>query len=815
MRTCQSRPATNPPLRFRALVAALLAACTPVGAQELTAAATTSTWAVAGYTEAVIGVKINGETVSEGSVVLRNHAGDFYLPLDAVTSWHLAVPRSGAEVIAGNRYYPLSAFPFTSAVFDPVQQVLSLTAPPDLFVSSRVVVAPQARPVPMVPGWGGFLNYDLSAADTAGHHQGIGLTTLGVYSPVGVVTDDQLFMSGGASGEHVRLDTTFTRDFPDSTTSLKIGDATTQPGAWGYATRFGGVQFGTDFTTNPGLVTIPLATVGGQAVVPSTVDVYVNNALTTQKQVPAGPFAISDLPVVTGNGQVTLVVRDLLGNEQIITQSFASNIQLLRAGLSAYSFEVGAIRNNYGVQSNNYGPAMASATYRYGFTNSLTAELHGEGEHDFGNLGASLAAQLGTVGTFLGTVAGSGGQNGSNGSLEGAGFERFTQGLSVSAHVNRQSSTFEQVGASNLISAPTNVIPGGESSATVTGTSALPLVVEHPRLSADASASYSFGRFGSLGVAWVSRRYYDAPRIDVTTLNYSTGIGGRAFLGAVFQHTMSSPGGNSVSVYLTFPLDANISASVTHQESRSNGTTDQENYAQVQRSLPFGEGYGYLLQASDRGDTRIQGEYQNAYGTYIAEAEHVANATNTRLEVQGGIVNVGGSTFFTRPVVDSFALVRAPDAPNARVYESNQEVGRTNSAGELLLPNVRPYENNEVSLEQLDLGLDVQFDTLSLKVVPYRLSGAIASFTTHKEHAAVVRVTLADGTPLPAGAELRRDQGPYNIPVGQNGTVYFTDLAEVNHFEARWEGHTCSITLEDHQLDAIVPDLGTVVCQQP
>ena len=41
----------------------------------------------------------------------------------------------------------------------------------------------------------------------------------------------------------------------------------------------------------------------------TTVDVFVNNALVAQRSVPPGPFSMTNIPTVTGGGNVELVVR--------------------------------------------------------------------------------------------------------------------------------------------------------------------------------------------------------------------------------------------------------------------------------------------------------------------------------------------------------------------------------------------------------------------------------------------------------------------------------------------------------------------------
>ena len=48
---------------------------------------------------------------------------------------------------------------------------------------------------------------------------------------------------------------------------------------------------------------------------------------------PAGPFDIGDVPVVTGAGTVKLVVRDATGKEVVTTADYFSSPELVKPGL--------------------------------------------------------------------------------------------------------------------------------------------------------------------------------------------------------------------------------------------------------------------------------------------------------------------------------------------------------------------------------------------------------------------------------------------------------------------------------------------------
>ena len=163
-----------------------------------------------------------------------------------------------------------------------------------------------------------------------------------------------------------RLETTWTLDLPERRTSLRVGDAATLPASgWGRSTRFGGIQYATNFATQPYLLTMPLQRVSGEAALPSTVDIFVNQSLISSQSVPPGPFSVNGLPGVTGLGEMRVVVRDLFGREQVVTQPFYASMSLLqhrleRASRSRADRSAPTTRS----QVRNTGAAFGAGTYR-------------------------------------------------------------------------------------------------------------------------------------------------------------------------------------------------------------------------------------------------------------------------------------------------------------------------------------------------------------------------------------------------------------------------------------------------------------------
>src|SRR5574337_488166 len=78
---------------------------------------------------------------------------------------------------------------------------------------------------------------------------------------------------------------------------------------------------------------------------------------------------------------------------------------MLREGLHEYSYNVGFIREQYGVDSNEYGRPVFSAFHRYGMTSSLNIGARAEASDEIYNVGISTSVLAPRVGSFTLSVA--------------------------------------------------------------------------------------------------------------------------------------------------------------------------------------------------------------------------------------------------------------------------------------------------------------------------------------------------------------------------------------------------------------------------
>ncbi|MEA3177578.1 MAG: outer rane usher protein [Gammaproteobacteria bacterium] len=732
-----------------------------------------------------LAVSMNAQQPTDVVLFQRGADGKLLVSKEQMTSWGMRIPSEYADS-AADAFIPLEALAGLSYRVDEDSQIAQINAPAGLFAGTTVDATSKDYPRVPRPGWGGFLNYDLSDFRSEGSSSLGGLVEANLFGPYGSGVVRYLAQDQQQLTRALRLDTTWTVDRPEVATSFRLGDSITgASGLWGGSVRFGGLQFATNFATRPGLITMPLPGVAGESALPSTVDVYVNNTLRLRSSVPAGPFNISDLPIVSGDGQIRVVVRDVLGREQVLTDSYYASPSLLRAGLHDYSFDVGAIRENYGLDSNDYGRAAFVATDRFGVTDRVTTDVHAEilkGQQTAGFGGAVL---LGKFGIFSAAAAGSHTSHG-NGDLFTIGLDHSSRPLSFGANAQYASAQFAQIG----------LVPG----------------VPQARLKTQVYASVGLGLAGSVSASHMRQVLRSGPPIEVSTLRHGVTLGHLGYLTLSISRSRQATQDTTVALSLIRAFGARSSASVS-AVSEAGSTSGQ---LDIQRSLPAGNGVGYRVFADSTAGGNVDGtlQLQNGMGTYELEAGRAAGAAIARVSASGSVALFDGRAFTTRRIDDSFAVVEVGTSPGVRIYRENQLVGSTDAQGVLLVPGLRAYDSNSILAEQADMPLDINFNSLQAQAIPRYRSGVLVKFVAEATRGALLSVLADDGKPIPTGALIEIVGQPEPFPAGFGGEVYVTGLTAENQMVATWPGHRCHFSVNHEPSPDPLPHLGPFTCQR-
>ncbi len=769
-----------------------------------------------GHSPELLAVRLNGVPQPQSVIVLRLSQGGIAVPVEALREWGFRDSPEAALTVESQVFQLLDKMDGVRWSVDGATQTLSIAAPASAFSRNEFLPSAGDEPLRVPSSLGGYLNYDAqwqrlgSAPGGAAMEQRSALLEAGAFNVAGhgatsgIWRDGSGLGAGAAQSRFTRLDSTWNMDWPLRTASLRLGDAITQAGGWGRSVRFGGVQWATNFATRPGLVRFPLPAVRGEAAVPSAVDLYVNNALLLRGQVPSGAFDLPQVPVVTGQGQIKMVVRDMLGREQVIVQPYYVSAALLKPGLRDFSLEAGWVREDYGLRSGNYGRAVVSATDRLGVTPAFTRELRAEVLARQQAAGAGGTWLLGRAATF--TAAGALSRSpGGSGALAQLALERQARDWGANAQLKWSSRGFAQMGQNPL---------------------ALPELAQSPRLSVGGGFSVSLGR---TGLSFFGQRQTNWQGPGDTLLSASLGhdLGAAGFISLFASRSSGVAGATHVGIQWTHTLDERTTASAGAYRSRQRpvpvpppgapavqALSATQATAQVGTALPEGTGWAYQLRADEGSQRRSAAELrwrlpQVDLGAQVARYDGVQSY---QAGVSGGVAVMPEGVFLSRRVDGSFAVVKVGDYPGVRVQRESQEVARTDARGLAFVPGLRGYEANRLSVAPSDLPMDAAVDGLALSIAPPTRSGVSVSFAVRRQRSVALRLLGPTGQPVPPGSWVSVAGQGRQYPVGFGGRLFLVDVGKQARLTAQWPGMRCAARIEIPDDVEEVPDLGYWPC---
>ncbi|MBN8952934.1 MAG: fimbrial assembly protein [Rhizobium sp. 60-20] len=642
------------------------------------------------------------------------------------------------------------------------------------------IPAPQA-------GYGAVLNYSLYASSnnlsqsSSNLFQGIsGSFDARFFSPYGTLS--QSFLAGYSNGSLdgiTRLNTTWSYSDPKSLITYRAGDLTTGGLSWTRPVYFGGIQFQRNFALRSDLVTEPLPSFTGSAAVPSTLDIYTQNVRTYSSDVPAGPFEVTNLPVFSGGGQATVVVRDSLGQQTTQTLPFYSSNWLLRGGLLDFSAELGIPRLNFGTESNDYdGRIMGVATARYGLADWLTLEGHVEGGADLLNGGAGAAFPIGSFG--VGSIAAAASKSGSrSGALFNAALELGYDRWALYARVQRTFDDYDDIAS---ITARPTTSTAGDMSILSAG---VPRAIDQVTLSVPTPLDLS-----SLNLSYTNLESADGTRSKIAGLSYSQTFKRATVYASAFTD-LDDRSNFGFFAGLSIPFGGNITANTGVQ----GGPNGLDVVADVSKSMQQEDGsWGWRLRASQGEDTDREAaiSYRAPFAQVEAGVQQQDHQTNATARVDGAIAVAGGGIFATNRIDDAFAVVDV-GAPDVEVQQQNRPAGKTDSNGRVLVPNLNSYQPNTVSIDPRNLPVDADVPATKEIVVPADRSGVVVKFgVSEAPQAALVTIKDKNGVLLRPGLSGTLQGSSEDFVIGYDGQAYIRGLHVKNAIDVSLEdGSKC------------------------
>lgn len=749
-------------------------------------------WASAAQDQrAILDLSVNG--VESGQALVMLQTADVLID---VTALH----RAGLRSIVGRRErrFDVEFVSLGSLAPDGVRYELDdsglairVMAPPGLFgMLSLSMQEPRPAGLQYSHNNSAFLNYAVATRPGFGTDVS---AEAGVHLYGGLA---QTTVTRSARGALLRGLTRISYDDRSHLRRWTLGETQVNGGVLGGGGIVLGASLVREYAIDPYFVRYPTIGFAGALSTPSVLEVYVNDQLVRREDLPPGEFLLSQLAVPQGSGAARFLIRDAFGREQNFFSSYYLTNSVLGRGMQEYRYTIGGLRRNVGVSNTDVGPMAFLAFHRVGITSTVTAGFRAEGTPDLASWGPVVNARMGRFGEIE-LAGGASRQHGRAGGACSAGYSYSARRLSVAGSMHAYGARYATLSLS------------GGALRLVYDANAMVGMQVSPRTSVTINHAQSLLRGGDTepGSETRQRRTWLSVRSQLKRVGLFANATRSAAAGRAW---------NDVEVGISVAIGSRTSATVMASEGAAPGHVR----AEIQHALPMTTGVGYRVHVSDQPDN-LGGavlQYQNRYGRYEVEQTQVGGASSTVFRGAGGLVAIGGGLFATRPVEESFALIRVPGVGGVRGYASHQEMGRTGRRGNLLIPNLLPYYGNIVSVNDQDIPLDYALGDLVRTVAPPFRAGAVVTFEANHVQAVSGTVSIEDTGVLvfPAYGELTLVVGGRSIesPVGRLGEFYFEGIPPGQYRAVlTYRGGTGTCVLDVPRSTDVVVRLVPITCQ--
>ncbi|QXI40915.1 fimbria/pilus outer membrane usher protein [Pseudomonas xantholysinigenes] len=723
-------------------------------------------------------------------VPVQQRAGRLYLDSDVLRSAGVKLPGDPQGEVA------LDAIPGLHSDYDSQNQRLLLQVPPAWLPDQRLgdrnlYPATQAR-----SSFGALLNYDAYLNDTDD-----GGTYLAAWNELRLFDDWGTFSTtgqwrqsfNGAQSQtrqgFLRYDTTFRHTDDQRLLTYEAGDLVTGALPWTTSVRLGGLQVSRDFGARPDLVTYPLPAFAGEAAVPTSLDLFINGYKSSTTELQPGPYTLTNVPFINGAGEAVVVTTDALGRQVSTTLPFYVTSSLLAKGLSDFSLAAGSLRRDYAVRDFAYGPGVATASLRHGLSDYFTLETHAETAESMmlGGLGGNL--RLGTYGVLNAALAQSR-FDGDSGQQVALGYQYNSRRIGFNYQRIERHGDYADL---SLVDNPFTRLS---------------------RRSEQATLSLNLDRYGSLGAGYFDVRAGDGTRTRLLNLSWSKPLWGNSSLYLSANREVGDSQW-AVQAQLVIPFDLRGTLAFSAERSKDGQDLQRVNYSQA---VPVGGGVGYNLGYATGGN---RDDYRQADLTWRLQSVQLqvgaygSSDEMTRwADASGSLVLMDAGLFAANRIDDAFVVVSTNGYADVPVRYENQQIGRTDRNGHLLVPYSSGYYRGKYEIDPMELPADVLAPQVEQRVVVRRGSGYLLEFPLKRVLAASLVLVDGQQQELKLGSRVLHQESGGEAVVGWDGLVYLENLAAHNHLQVdKADGGRCQVDFDLPEGQGPIPLIGPLVCQ--
>ncbi len=709
------------------------------------------------------------------------------------------------EVIDNENYVSLTSLPGCHFNLNNETQVIQLIFPAKVMKNQHFDATSNIATGEFTNSASGvYLNYDITLSNSSKSKSMTGIQDLNIFTEKGSGNTSVLTHRDLTGANHKkfvrRLETYWITENEEDLSRWTFGDSTTDSAPWSGSTRFGGVQYSSNFAIRPGIITRPLIDFNGVVESPTDISVYSNTQQIYNAEAKTGNFDINNIPITTGSGDLLVKLKDITGKIQTIIIPYYNTPVLLTPGLTDFSYAIGSKRRRFALDNNKYQGVITSFDYMRGINNEWTTGGHFESFDDIFSVGFTNINQLGLYGVIQTSLANThrSGFDSQRGKIEYS-FQGKKIGFFTGITVDRNGF------ADTFISKKSYFKNKGTNK------------------SFQASISYGDDKLGSFFLSVNSSTIINENRL--TRINYINGSYSKdiakdsmlRFNCGTSLHKRKKDRENYATLSYTINLKGRTIGAGSSRTSKSKSFSKNLSISSQSETL-LGWGYDVDLRKDDK---------YSSYDITVNNSSEIMDtsfyffdfnrAKTQQVSFMGSVAEIDKSVHFSRPIENSIALVKTSNFKNIPVYVNNHLIGNTNSRGQILIPDLIAYYPSEIRMDANKVPMSAKFSYLNLRVKPRWKSGNIVSFDIKKQRSLQMKLLDSSHSTLEVGRTVKIDGIADDVFVGYNGLVYIEDIKNIHDITGTSCDDTnrcCSfnIPLNTYEEDEII-DLGEEICK--
>ncbi|MGJ7513321.1 fimbria/pilus outer membrane usher protein [Pseudomonas baetica] len=501
------------------------------------------------------------------------------------------------------------------------------------------------------------------------------------------------------------------------------------------------------------------AVIEGIANSQAQVEVRQNGSLIHSTVVPAGPFALTNVRRLNTRSDVEVTIKEADGSQR----SFTVPAAMLGIGLPApgYSLAAGRVRNIGDAEGSD--PWVISGGWSGAIHPQVLLSAGVTSAEDYRAAGVGVGLLPSPDTQVQATLTGADASRQSNQGLQAD--------LSVSHRLNERwalnaGSSYRTLGYRELEDAVFDNTDDDSQS--------------RYRDQQSAGLSWAHPWLGAFSGGFSRSSSFDGQSSSRALASWGTNLGGVSVsLTAEWQVSGANRNDDSVYLNLSIPLGETRRARTWVRSSDGDYRSGVGLSEQINDQLAYRVGVEH--------DTRDK-EVQSTVGVSMLPRYTQLDLNYTRSDADrssyqasargGAVLHSGGLTFSPYPVSDTFALLSVGDLGAIKVSTPSGPVW-TDWQGQAVVPQVSAYGRSPVEVDTKSLPRNADISNGLAVISAGRGAVDKVEFGVSKTRRVLLKVTTANGAPLPRGAAVNTEDGEFVTLVQEGGQVFLPNVLDI------------------------------------